>query len=120
VATHDVEIGGQVIPAGDRVLLVWASGNRDDEAFPQADAVVLDRFPNRHMTFGLGAHRCLGSTLARRQILLAVGAVLRRRRDYEIDRDRVVRAETIGVAYGSFALPARFSPGPRVTVPVHS
>ena len=120
VATRDVEIGGHVVPAGDRVLLVWASGNRDDEAFPHADAVVLDRFPNRHMTFGLGAHRCLGSTLARRQILLALGAVLRRLPDYEIDHDRVVRAETIGVAYGSFSLPARFSPGPRVTVPVHS
>jgi cytochrome P450 len=120
VATRDVEIGGQVIPAGDRVLLVWASGNRDEESFPDADDIVLDRFPNRHMTFGLGAHRCLGSTLARRQIVVALGAVLDRLPDYAIDHDRVVRAETIGVAYGSFSLPARFTPGRRVTVPVHS
>jgi cytochrome P450 len=117
VATRDVEIGGQRIGAGERILLVWASGNRDEAVFPDGDEVVLDRFPNRHMTFGLGAHRCLGSTLARRQILLALGAVLRRMPDYEIDRDNVVRAETIGVAYGSFSLPARFSPGPRYHAP---
>ena len=113
VATRDVVIGGQPIAAGERLLLVWASGNRDEAVFPGGDQVVLDRFPNRHMTFGLGAHRCLGSTLARRQILLALGAVLRRLPDYEIDHDRVERAETIGVAYGSFSLPARFSPGTR-------
>jgi len=113
VATRDVEVGGQSISAGDRLLLVWASGNRDEEVFDDPENVVLDRFPNRHMTFGLGAHRCLGSTLARRQILLALRGVLRRLPDYEVDHDRVERAETIGVTYGCFAMPARFTPGPR-------
>jgi len=107
-ATRDVELGGRQIRAGDRILLVWASGNRDDAMFEDPDQVVLDRFPNRHMTFGLGAHRCLGSTLARRQIVCALRGVLRRLPDYEIDHDRIVRAETIGVTYGTFALPARF------------
>jgi len=113
VAKRAVEIGGQQIEPGDRILLVWASGNRDESVFPEADRVLLDRSANRHMTFGLGAHRCLGSTLARRQILLALRAVLRRLPDYEITHDRVVRAETIGVAYGSFSLPATFTPGMR-------
>jgi cytochrome P450 len=112
-ANRDVTIGGREIRAGDRLLLVWGSGNRDEDVFDDADDVILDRSPNRHMTFGLGAHRCLGSTLARRQILVAVQAVLRRMPDYEIDHDRVVRAETIGVTYGTFALPATFPPGPR-------
>ncbi len=112
-ANRDVTIGGREIRAGDRLLLVWASGNRDEAAFERAGEVVLDRFPNRHMTFGLGAHRCLGSTLARRQILCALRGVLRRLPDYAIDHARVVRAETIGVTYGTFALPATFTPGAR-------
>jgi cytochrome P450 len=112
-ATRDVEVAGRQVRAGERLLLVWASGNRDDAMFENPDDVVLDRFPNRHMTFGLGAHRCLGSTLARRQIVLALGAVLRRLPDYRIDRERTVRAETIGVTYGTFSMPCRFTPGPR-------
>jgi cytochrome P450 len=112
-AKRDVTIGDREIKQGDRILLVWASGNRDAAVFERPDEVVLDRFPNRHMTFGLGAHRCLGSTLARRQILVALRAVLRRLPDYEIDHARTVRAETIGVTYGTFALPARFSVGER-------
>lgn len=112
-ATRDVELGGRAIRKGDRILLVWASGNRDERVFEHAEAVVLDRFPNRHMTFGLGAHRCLGSTLARRQIILALAAVLDRLPDYAVDHERRVKAETIGVAYGNFSLPATFTPGRR-------
>ena len=66
------------------------------------------------MAFGLGAHRCLGSNFARRQILLTLRTVLRRMPDYEVDYERLVKAETIGVTYGTFSLPARFTPGPRL------
>ena len=93
---------------------MWGSGNRDEAVFERADEVVLDRFPNRHMAFGLGAHRCLGSTLARRQIQIALRTLLRRLPDYSIDHERLVRAETIGVTYGTFAMPITFTPGPRV------
>ena len=117
MATRDVEVGGQQIKAGEHVLLVWASGNRDEERFDHPDRLELDRFPNRHMTFGLGAHRCLGSTLARKEIIAAVRAVLERLPDYQVDRSRVVRAETIGVTYGCFALGATFTPGPRLGSP---
>lgn len=107
-ATSDVTIEGRNIKKGDRVLMVWASGNRDPIAFEDPDQVVLDRFPNRHMTFGLGAHRCLGSTLARRQIVSALSGVLRRMPEYEIDFQNAQRPETIGIAYGMFSLPATF------------
>ncbi len=110
-AREDVEIGGQQIRAGDKILLVWASGNRDEDVFDHPDDVVLDRFPNRHMTFGLGAHRCLGSNLARRQIRLALEGVFDRLPDCRIDRGRVERAETIGIVYGYFSMPATFTPG---------
>jgi cytochrome P450 len=112
-ATKDVEIGGQAIKEGERLLLVWASGNRDEEAFERSEDVALDREPNRHMTFGLGAHRCLGSTVARTMIHIALREVLHRLPDYRIDRDRVVKAETVGVVYGKFSVPATFTPGRR-------
>lgn len=112
-ATVDVTIGGKQIKAGDRILLVWASANRDDRVFDDPDELVLDRFPNRHMTFGLGAHRCLGSNLARKQMQAALTAVLRRLPDYTIDYDNARRPETVGIAYGMYTLPASFEPGPR-------
>lgn len=116
-ATCDVEIAGEQIKSGDRLLLVWASGNRDSSVFPDPDEVILDRWPNRHMTFGLGAHRCLGSNLARRQITRVLEAVLQRLPDYEIEQEKVVRAETIGVTYGPMHIAAHFTPGPRVLAP---
>ena len=112
-ATTDVVIGGREIKKGDRVLLVWASANRDETVFDNADQIRFERFPNRHMTFGLGAHRCLGSTLARRQISVALQAVLKRIPNYVIDKDKAIRAETVGITYGMFSLPAHFSPGER-------
>jgi cytochrome P450 len=112
-ATKDVTVGGCPVKEGERLLLVWASGNRDETVFPDPDTVDIERYPNRHMTFGIGAHRCLGSTLARRQIQLAVRGVLRRLPDYEIDHEHVVRAEAIGVTYGCFSMPATFTPGRR-------
>ena len=113
VATKDVVMGGRDISKGDRLLLVWASANRDGTAFDDPDKVVLDRFPNRHITFGHGAHRCLGSNLARRQIQVALRAVLRRLPDYTIDHDNAVRAETVGIVFGMFSLPAHFPPAER-------
>jgi cytochrome P450 len=119
-ALEDCTVGGHEVMKGERLFLVWASGNRDEDAFPDPDEVILDRLPNRHMTFGLGAHRCLGSTMARTQILHSLHAVLRRMPDYVVDRDRVVHAETIGVVYGYFSIPMTFTPGPRVAESVAS
>jgi cytochrome P450 len=113
-AKKDCAIGGQHVKAGERIFLLWASGNRDDDAFPDPDEVVLDRFPNRHMTFGLGAHRCLGSTVARKQIVHSLTAVLNRLPDFVVDRPRVTHAETIGVVYGHFSIPLTFTPGSRL------
>ncbi|MEQ1873726.1 MAG: cytochrome P450 [Ilumatobacteraceae bacterium] len=112
-AMVDAVVGGKQIKAGDKLLLMWASGNRDADAFENPDELQLDRFPNRHMTFGLGAHRCLGSNLARRQIEITLNGVLQRMPDYEIDMDAATRPETVGIVYGMFDLPATFSPGTR-------
>jgi cytochrome P450 len=111
-ATRDCVVGGRQVRKGDRLFLLWASGNRDEEVFADPDNVVLDRSSNRHMTFGLGAHRCLGSHVARREILLSLRSILDRMPDYSIARDQVVHAETIGVVYGYFSIPMTFTPGP--------
>ena len=58
--------------AGDRVLLNFPAANRDPDAFPDADTVVIDREQNRHVAFGVGIHRCAGSNLARMELRVAI------------------------------------------------
>ena len=77
-AARDVELGGREIREGDNVLLVFASGNRDEAAFEQPDECVLDRFPNRHLSFGTGVHICIGNGLARQEMKVALEEVLAR------------------------------------------
>jgi cytochrome P450 len=64
-ATKDVELRGKTIKAGDKVVMWWASGNRDEDKFDDPYTLDLSRFPNDHMTFGKGTHTCMGSNLAR-------------------------------------------------------
>jgi cytochrome P450 len=72
IVADDVEVAGCPMRAGDRVLLNFAAANRDPEAFPDADTVVVDREQNRHAAFGLGIHRCAGSNLARMELRVAI------------------------------------------------
>jgi cytochrome P450 len=110
--TRDTQVDGQQVRAGDTVMLLWGSANRDPEHFPDPDEVILDRFPNRHLTFGVGAHRCLGSTIARNEVRIVLSEVLRRLPDYRILEDEMVRAETVGTVYGHVNMPTVFSPSP--------
>jgi len=64
--TEDYELRGQRMKAGDRVVLFYASANRDGEVFDDPFAFRIDRSPNRHLGFGIGEHFCLGANLARR------------------------------------------------------
>src|ERR1700736_4490533 len=107
-----VELGGQQIAPGDRVLLSWAAANRDETVFPEPDQLLINRLPNRHTSFGLGAHRCIGSNYARDSFATMLRAVLIRMPDYVIDAEAEPNA-SIGVVNGWVNLPARFSPGRR-------
>jgi cytochrome P450 len=111
-ATTDTIVGGQRVGKGDRVLICWAGANRDPDVFEQPDELIIDRFPNRHAAFGLGAHRCLGSNFARAEFATMLNAVLDRMPDYELV-DGAERYESIGVVNGWHRLPARFTPGER-------
>jgi cytochrome P450 len=77
-------IRGQEIAAGDRLGMFWASGNRDENAFPEADHCMLDRRPNRHLAFGNGIHTCLGAPLARLEMRIALEEILARTSSFEL------------------------------------
>lgn len=74
-AAMDTDIAGQTIAKGDKVVLWFSSGNRDEAIFPDSDRLVLDRTPNRHIGFGVGAHFCLGAHLARLECRLLFEAL---------------------------------------------
>jgi cytochrome P450 len=110
VAIRDVEL-----QPGDRVLLSWASANQDQTVFDRPDEMILDRFPNRHTTFGIGIHRCLGSHIARIELTTMVSRVLARMPDYRVDHEAAVRYPSIGIINGWVTVPATFTPGARMT-----
>ena len=64
-AATDYELGGKQIKTGDKLILFYASANRDEDVFEAADEIQLDRHPNPHLSFGVGEHFCIGSHLAR-------------------------------------------------------
>jgi cytochrome P450 len=110
----DAEIDGWRLREGDRLLLAYASGNRDPEKFEDPEDVRLDRSPNRHIGFGAGQHRCLGAFLARMMFQRLLEVFLRRIPDYEIDESGVAHYPSVGFVNGLVSLPATFTPGPRV------
>jgi cytochrome P450 len=75
VAVEDVEIGGVLIRRGDAVLVSDPAANWDEHVFTEPDKLDFTRSPNPHMAFGHGAHRCLGSQLARMELQVALRAV---------------------------------------------
>ena len=77
-ATADCELGGQPIRAGDKVVVSFASANRDEAVFADADGFDIRRHPNPHLVFGHGPHFCLGSHLARAQMRALFAEVLSR------------------------------------------
>jgi cholest-4-en-3-one 26-monooxygenase len=87
-ATRDTEVGGQAIAAGDHVLMVYASANRDALAFDTPDDIDIRRDPNDHVAFGAGGpHFCLGSHLARLEAKLMFEAILTRFEGLEVAAD---------------------------------
>ncbi len=72
------------------MLLSEISSGHDERAFPDADNFVIDRNPNRHLSFGVGLHRCVGSHLARIEFAEVLTQILQRLPDFEIDADAVV------------------------------
>jgi cytochrome P450 len=97
---EDTEVLGCPVNAGDKIMLLWASANRDPEHFEQPDACILDREPNDHLTFGRGIHRCIGMDLARLELRVALEELLARTSSIELS-DTPTRTTFIrqGVSY---------------------
>ncbi|PWD41601.1 cytochrome [Gordonia paraffinivorans] len=96
---EDAPYGDKVIPAGERVLLLVGSANRDEEVFgPDADRYLIGRDNGQAlMSFGLGAHFCLGAHLARLEANIGLGEVIRSIRSVDIDADNAVRVHSVNV-----------------------
>jgi cytochrome P450 len=109
----DVELAGCPMRKGDRVVLSEISADRDEAAFPDAERFVIDRLPNRHLSFGVGIHRCPGSHLARIEFAETIEAILTRMPDFAIDFDDVVEYPGWSMIGGWERIPATFTPGPR-------
>lgn len=92
---------------GDRMLLMFASANRDPAEFPDPDEFVADRKPNRHVAFGTGIHRCLGMHVARKEMTVLVEEFLRRMPDYRLDPENPPVWHT-GDTWGLKSLPVIF------------
>jgi cytochrome P450 len=82
--TRATSLGGRQLRAGDRLLLLFGSANRDETVFEDADDFHLDRRDGRHVAFGIGPHRCVGSHLARLEIRIAVEELLRSVPDFQL------------------------------------
>ncbi len=112
-ATRDVELGGRQIKRGDVVFISWVAANHDPAMFGEADEVRIERAENKHLAFGLGGHRCIGSNIARIESELMIADVLRRVPDYVIDPDGFRSYPGNLLMTGVVTMPVRFTPGIR-------
>jgi cytochrome P450 len=87
VAVQDVELAGCPVHKGDHAIVMIGSANTDEAEFPDADDVRFDREVNRHIAFGGGIHRCLGSHLARLELRVALREWHKRIPEYEVEPD---------------------------------
>ena len=102
----DFEFEGCPMKKDDWVLLSFPAANRDPAAFERADEVVLDREVNRHLAFGLGIHRCVGSNLARMELRVALEVFLARYPEFTVS-DPAAVTWARGQVRGPRTLPLR-------------
>jgi cytochrome P450 family 142 subfamily A polypeptide 1 len=108
-ATRDTELRGRRIRKGQKLLLVYPSANRDATVFEDPDAFRVDRTPNPHLAFGIGNHFCLGANLARMELRVVLGEVVRRMPDMEYTDGPPTMA--LSPLVRSFvSMPVRFTP----------
>ena len=105
----DTEIDGCPVKQGEMVMLAFGAANRDPALFPDADRVIVDREVNRHAAFGLGIHRCIGSTLARMEMRVALEEWLGKFPDFELTPGALVKWSA-GTVRGPRQLPITLGP----------
>jgi cytochrome P450 len=106
---QDSTLGGCPVSAGQMIWIPLASANRDPREFPHADQVLVERPDNRHIAFGAGPHRCIGSHLARQELRIAMAGWLRRIPDFSLAEGAVLR-EHAGSQLGIDSVPLIWAP----------
>ena len=109
VTTRDVELHGRKIPEGARVHMAFAAANRDERQFPKGETFDPDRHPNAHLAFSLGIHFCLGASLARTELKIALEELLARHPGYAVFPERGTRLRS-DAARGFSFLPCVAAP----------
>jgi cytochrome P450 len=105
-ATTDIELSGQVIPAGDVAVGLTQAANRDPEVYSDPDRFLIGRSDGRHIAFGQGPHVCIGAALARLELTIAIGALLARFPNLELATDDLEWVRGLA-ARGVHRLPVR-------------
>ncbi|MDB9857411.1 cytochrome P450/oxidoreductase [Amylibacter sp.] len=103
-AIEDSDIAGHTIPAGKRVIVMYASANRDERKFADPDRFDVNRDVHDHLGFGQGVHMCMGMHLARREIILLLEALRRRVEKFELLGEPVVAMNNTIRAYASMPI----------------
>jgi cytochrome P450 len=106
--THDYK--GRTLKEGDKVLMLYASANRDEDVFDDPDEFRIDRDPNPHLGFGIGTHFCLGANLARAEIKTTFTELFARLRDIEIVPGAQLDRGDSTLVLALQHLPAQFTP----------
>jgi cytochrome P450 len=106
--TRDIEVHGETMREGQKVMFLFASSNRDDREFENPDVFDIDRRPPRFLAFGCGPHLCLGMHVARLEARLGLEEFFARVREFDVDVDRAERLRTEFV-HGYKSLPVRFT-----------
>ena len=107
-ASVDMELGGEKIPAGGRVMLMIGAANRDPERWPEPDRFDLDRDTTGHLGFGFGIHFCLGSHLARLESRIGLEAIVTRLANLRLAG--AVKRDANPILRGPSVLPLAFEP----------
>ena len=112
-ATRTVEYRGKTIQEGQKLLMLYPSGNRDAERFPDPDAFDMERTPNDHIAFGFGTHFCLGSSLARLELRALFDVLAERLPDIELATPAEPGYRAANFVSGYESMPVRFTPRAR-------
>lgn len=112
--TRDTELHGEKLSEGDRVLLLYPAGNRDDRAFDDPESFDVERWPNRHVAFGgYGVHHCLGASLARLELKVLFEELLARVPDIRFASEEPLKRRPNNFITGIEEFPVVFTPGKR-------
>lgn len=112
-ATRDTVLRGEKIHEGDRLLLLYPSGNRDGRVFQNPDTFDVERQPNPHVAFGgYGTHHCLGASLARMELRIMFEELNRRMPDLELANEENLPLRPSNFITGVESMSVKFSPSP--------